>query len=85
MHSAYHDGMPVNITIRDVPTPVRDELAARAKRSGRSMQEYLVLQLGELARRPDPIEAIERARALAASVPAVGMDELLDDLHVDRR
>lgn len=49
-----------SITIRDVPDDARDELAARAKRSGRSMQEYLRAHLVELAARPD------RAAHLAA-------------------
>jgi len=43
-----------SITVRDVPPGVRDELAARAARSGRSLQEYLRAELVELARRPDP-------------------------------
>ena len=42
-----------SITIRDVPSEARDELAARAARSGRSLQEYLRDELIELARRPD--------------------------------
>ena len=42
-----------SITIRDVPDDVRDELAARAARGGRSLQEYVRMQLVELARRPD--------------------------------
>ena len=42
-----------SITIRDVPDETRDELAARAARSGRSLQEYLRAQLVDLARRPD--------------------------------
>ena len=33
--------MAVQITIRDVPDKVRDELAARAARQGKSMQEFL--------------------------------------------
>ena len=42
-----------SITIRDVPDHARDELAARAARSGRSLQEYLRLHLTEIAERPD--------------------------------
>lgn len=41
------------ITIRDVPDATRDELAARAARSGRSLQEYLKMHLIEVAGRPD--------------------------------
>jgi plasmid stability protein len=33
--------MSVQITIRDVPDAVKDELAARAALQGKSMQEYL--------------------------------------------
>ncbi len=43
-----------SITIRDVPDSARDELAARAARTGRSLQEYLRKALIELAERPDP-------------------------------
>lgn len=45
--------MPVSITIRNVPDETRNELASRAARSGRSLQEYLRAQLIELADRPD--------------------------------
>ena len=51
-----------SITIRDVPEEVRDELAARARLSGRSLQEYLRAELVELARHPDPDVLIARAR-----------------------
>lgn len=54
--------MPKSITIRDVPNETRDELAARAARSGRSLQEYLRMHLVELARRPDPGVLIARIR-----------------------
>ena len=42
-----------SITIRDVPDGARDELAARAARTGRSLQEYLRKELIALADRPD--------------------------------
>lgn len=51
-----------SITVRDVPEEVRSELAARAARSGRSMQEYLKLQLVDLASRPDPDVLFARIR-----------------------
>jgi plasmid stability protein len=43
-----------SITVRDVPDSTRDELAARAARSGRSLQDYLRQELIDLASRPDP-------------------------------
>ncbi len=54
--------MPTSITIRDVPDETRDELAARAALTGRSLQEYLRSQLVELARRPDAEALIARVR-----------------------
>ena len=58
----HHDAMPVSITIRNVPTEVRNELATRAARSGQSLQEYLLATLVNLAGRPDVRTVIERAR-----------------------
>ncbi len=57
--------MPVALTIRNVPEPVRDELAARAARSGRSLQEYLAAHLTQLAGRPAVEDVIARARLRA--------------------
>jgi len=60
-------GCMTSITIRDVPDEVRDELAARARLSGRSLQEYLRTQLVALASRPDPgSSSNRRARARSA-------------------
>jgi len=55
--------MPVAITVRDVPDEVRDELAARAARAGKSLQEYLRGMLVDAAARPTVAEVIARARA----------------------
>ncbi len=57
--------MPVAITIRNVPDHVRDTLAARAARSGRSLQEYLAAQLAELVSRPTVDEVVDAARKQA--------------------
>lgn len=63
-----------SITVRDVPDDVRDELAARASRTGRSLQEYLRLELVALAARPDPTalagRIAERKRSLGTQLPA---------------
>ena len=48
--------MSVNITIRNIPQEVRDELAARAAMEGKSMQEYLRTELVKLSTTP-PVEA----------------------------
>ena len=51
------------MTIRDVPEGVRDELAARAARDGRSLQEYLRSLLMDVADKPTVGEVLSRARA----------------------
>ena len=44
--------MSVQITIRDVPQEVRDELAVRAALQRQSMQEFLRCELERIASRP---------------------------------
>lgn len=77
--------MPVSITIRDVPNATRDELAARAARSGRSLQEYLSLQLREIAEKPEIDVVLAEIRARAHTFPPVTIEQLLSDLDADRR
>ncbi|OMH23804.1 hypothetical protein BKD30_10490 [Tersicoccus phoenicis] len=55
--------MGIAITVREVPSPVRDELAARAARAGMSLQEYLRGMLIQAAGRPAVDDVIARARA----------------------
>lgn len=75
-----------SITIRNVPEATRNELAARAARSGRSMQEYLRLELIGLASRPDPAEVAERvALRKERTGTRIGPEAILDALHADRR
>lgn len=59
-----HNGsMSKTMTIRDVPNEVRDELAARAARTGRSLQEYVRARLVDLASRPDAETLLADVRA----------------------
>ena len=60
MHNA---AMSTSITVRDVPDDVRDELAARAARAGRSLQEHLRRELIAMARRPSTTDVAARVRA----------------------
>lgn len=76
--------MTVSITIRAVPNHVRDELAARAARSGRSLQEYLVSELGEIAARPNLDDALREVRLRAMGFPPTSLDEILTDRDADR-
>lgn len=77
--------MSVSLTVRDVPDEVRDELAARAARSGRSLQEYLRATLTELATHPSAADALATARGRARSYPDLAAQDLLDDLDAGRR
>lgn len=78
--------MGIQITIRDVPEEVRDELAIRAARERKSMQEFLRGELVRLAARPsvqDWLEQVrERKRASGRRVPA---REILRQRDADRR
>ncbi|MEA2137418.1 MAG: antitoxin FitA [Solirubrobacteraceae bacterium] len=78
--------MSVAITIRDVPTGVRDELAARAARAGKSLQEYVRAMLVDSAARPPVEDVIARARArVDATGVVVDAQATLAARDADRR
>ncbi len=52
-----------SITVRNVPGDVRDELASRAARAGRSLQEHLRAELIEMASKPTVDELVATVRA----------------------
>lgn len=74
------------MTVRDVPDEVRDELAARARRSGKSLQEYLRGMLIDTASRPALDDVVARARArVEATGVRVDADTILAARDADRR
>ena len=78
--------MPIQITIRDVPEKVRDELAARAALQGRSMQEFLRAQLEHLAARPTIDIWLEQLRRRKrATQTRVSARQIVDNRDADRR
>ncbi|MFN8132328.1 MAG: hypothetical protein U0R70_12345 [Solirubrobacteraceae bacterium] len=78
--------MSVAITVRNVPDEVRDELAARAARAGKSLQEYVRGMLIETAARPPVEDVIARARARIAATGAwVEAESILAARDADRR
>ena len=78
--------MSVQITIRDVPEKVRDELAARAALQGRSMQEFLRAELERLAARPSVEAWLQQVRKRKrAAQTRVESDQILKNRDVDRR
>lgn len=78
--------MPASITIRDVPNQTKDELAARAARSGRSLQEYLRGQLIDLAAKPDINQLLDRVSARKRVTGSeLSADAIVEHRDVDRR
>ncbi len=79
-------GVATSITIRNVPEAVRDELASRAALAGRSLQEHLLAELTELARRPSLDVVLHRIRArTAATGTRLPTAEILAYRDDDRR
>jgi antitoxin FitA len=74
-----------SITVRNVPEDVRAELAARAARAGRSLQEHLRAELIDLARKPTVEDVLagarSRSRATSSMLPA---SRILEHRDVDR-
>lgn len=78
--------MAIQITIRDVPEKVRDELAARAALQGKSMQEYLRTELERLAARPSVDAWLKQVRKRKRASPArVGTSRILKERDAGRR
>jgi antitoxin FitA len=78
--------MAIQITIRDVPEQVRDELAARAARQGKSMQEYLRAELERMAARPSIdawLEGVRKRKEAAKS--RLSTRDILGARDADRR
>jgi plasmid stability protein len=78
--------MSQSITIRDVPDPTADELASRAARMGRSLQDYLRDQLISLAAAPDQDVWLARVRERKATTPTIlSAADILAARDADRR
>jgi len=78
--------MTIQITIRDVPEKVRDELAARAALQGKSMQEYLRGELERMASRPSVDAWLQQVRKRKrATQTRVSSRQILQDRDADRR
>lgn len=79
--------MATTITVRNVPDEVRDELAARAARSGRSLQEYVRATLIATVEKPDAADWVARVRARKEATGATTLDAatILAARDADRR
>jgi plasmid stability protein len=78
--------MTIQITIRNVPKEVRDELASRAALQHQSMQEYLRGELERIATRPTVetwLKSVrERKAAAGTRIPA---KKIIDSRNTDRK
>ena len=76
----------VAVTVRDVPGEVRDELASRAARAGKSLQEYLRGVLVAAAEKPSLDDVLTRARArVTATGVRIDTDATLAARDAERR
>ncbi len=74
------------IQIRDVPEEAYETIRRRARRSGQSIQAYMLARVIELSLRPTPAEVLAELDADLAERPslAVDTDVLLADRDADR-
>ncbi len=78
--------MGVQITIRNVPEEVRDELASRAALKRQSMQEFLREELERLAGLPSVETWLREVRQrVEASGTVVTAEEILAARDADRK
>lgn len=85
MRCLHYACMAIQITIRDVPEKVRDELSARAALQGKSMQEFLRSELERLAARPSIDAWLDEVRKRKnAAQTRVSSKEVLRHRDADR-
>lgn len=78
--------MSVNITIRDVPDDVRNELASRAASRGQSLQQFMRQLAIDTASRSSLEDVIRRSRArVRASGSKVTVASVLAAKDAERR
>jgi plasmid stability protein len=62
------------IQIRDVPEDVYETIRLRARRSGQSIQGYMLARTIEIARRPTPSDVLADLEADVAERPPLAID-----------
>ena len=72
----------MNILIRDVPAKVHTKLQERAERGGRSLQQYLIIELERLAERPSMDEVLDRIETRGGV--EMGFDEAVTNIAEGR-
>lgn len=83
MHNAC---MGISITIRNVSQEVRDEIAARAEREGKSMQEFLRGELDRIAATPSMDNWLDAVRQRKAAYGTqLNPGQILEARDADRK
>lgn len=72
------------IQVRDVPDDVHDQLTARARLAGLSLNQFILREYDRIARQPTNAEILERLAALPGARPTAR--QLVDSIreHRDR-
>ncbi len=77
--------MTVQITIRNVPEDVRDELAVRAARNRQSMQAFILGELERIARRPSNADLMKLVgERVTETKTSIGSDTIVQMIREDR-
>ena len=62
------------IQLRDVPEDVYETIRRRARRSGQSIQAYMLARTVEVGRRPEPDEVVQALEDDLAGRPPLTLD-----------
>ena len=71
-----------NLLVRDLPDDVHVALQQRAKREGRSLQQYVTRELTRIAQHPSLPDVLDRIERHAGG--AVGLEQAAEDLVQER-
>lgn len=86
MRCVHNACVAIQITIRNVPEDIRDELSARAARRRQSMQEFLLTELEALTRRPSLDAWLDRIQERKSMAPRnLSTSQILESRDLDRK
>lgn len=71
-----------NVLVREVPEQVHERLRALARAQGKSLQQYLLDELVQLASRPSMAEVLDRIASRSGG--RIGLDEAVQGLAAER-
>ncbi len=71
-----------NLLVRDLPDDVHSALQQRAKREGRSLQQFVTRELTKIAQRPGLEDVLSRIEQRTGG--AVGLTQAVEDLAEER-